>query len=77
MRTVILSCIRAYQRIGAWMRLAQVPGLAYTPCKFHPSCSEYAELAIKRHGPLRGSWKAIKRIARCNPFSVGGVDYPS
>jgi putative membrane protein insertion efficiency factor len=65
-----------YRRVHTWLRSAQVPGLAYTTCKFHPSCSEYAELAIERHGILKGAGMAIIRIIRCNPFSSGGVDYP-
>ena len=52
------------------------PGLAGAPtCKYHPSCSQYAADALRRHGPLRGSLKAAWRLARCNPWSRGGVDY--
>ncbi|MDR0580897.1 MAG: membrane protein insertion efficiency factor YidD [Holosporaceae bacterium] len=45
-------------------------------CKFHPTCSEYAILSIKKYGALRGSLKAISRLARCNPFSLGDIDFP-
>jgi putative membrane protein insertion efficiency factor len=44
-------------------------------CKFHPSCSRYAADALRKYGPVRGSLKAAWRIARCNPWSHGGVDY--
>jgi uncharacterized protein len=44
-------------------------------CKFHPSCSRYAADALRKYGPVRGSLKAVWRIARCNPWSHGGVDY--
>jgi putative membrane protein insertion efficiency factor len=43
-------------------------------CRYHPTCSQYAIDAISRHGPVRGSWLAAKRIARCHPWAVGGHD---
>lgn len=43
-------------------------------CRFQPTCSQYAIDAIDKHGPIKGSWRAIKRIARCHPFSAGGYD---
>lgn len=43
-------------------------------CRFHPSCSQYAIDAVNKHGPVRGSWKAIKRIGRCHPFGGRGYD---
>jgi putative membrane protein insertion efficiency factor len=45
-------------------------------CRFYPSCSSYAEGAIRELGWIRGSVLSIWRIARCNPFSAGGVDHP-
>jgi len=44
-------------------------------CKFHPTCSQYAADALRKHGPLKGSAKAAWRIVRCHPWSRGGVDY--
>ena len=43
-------------------------------CRFHPTCSQYARDAIRIHGATRGSLMAIWRIARCGPFTAGGVD---
>ena len=43
-------------------------------CIYLPTCSEYARIAIERHGWLRGSGLAVRRIARCNPLSKGGLD---
>jgi putative membrane protein insertion efficiency factor len=45
-------------------------------CKYYPSCSTYAELAITEFG-IKGLFMATWRLIRCNPFSHGGVDYPS
>jgi uncharacterized protein len=51
-------------------------GVAGAPtCKYHPSCSQYASDALRKHGPLKGSLKAAWRLLRCNPWSCGGVDY--
>ncbi len=43
-------------------------------CRFHPSCSEYAEEALERHGAALGSWLAVKRVCRCGPWHRGGYD---
>ena len=62
----LLAGIRAYQVFfSAWMPSA---------CKFYPSCSEYAAIAVQLHGARRGSWLAMRRLARCHPFTRGGVD---
>jgi uncharacterized protein len=44
-------------------------------CRFHPSCSTYAVVALQRHGALRGSWLAMRRLGRCHPWNPGGVDH--
>jgi len=43
-------------------------------CRFYPSCSEYARQALEKHGAWRGGWLALKRVARCGPWSKGGLD---
>lgn len=43
-------------------------------CRFTPTCSEYAVIAIKRHGPFKGLWLAVKRILRCRPGGGSGYD---
>jgi putative membrane protein insertion efficiency factor len=45
-------------------------------CRFSPSCSEYARLALIEHGFLRGLWLTAKRVGRCHPFHPGGYDPP-
>lgn len=48
----------------------------YTPpsCRFVPTCSEYARQAIIKHGPLKGTYLAIRRILRCHPWGGSGYD---
>ena len=43
-------------------------------CRFHPTCSSYAQEAIATHGVLKGSLLAIRRIGKCHPWHEGGVD---
>ena len=64
----LLLALRGYKR---WIS----PALPRS-CRFEPSCSEYARLAILEYGALKGSFKAAGRILRCHPFHPGGVDYP-
>ncbi|HEY3545117.1 MAG TPA: membrane protein insertion efficiency factor YidD [Propionicimonas sp.] len=63
---LVLLLIRVYQRYVSPMRPAT--------CKYYPSCSQYAVIAIQRHGLVRGSALAGWRLLRCNPWSRGGVD---
>ncbi len=44
-------------------------------CKYYPTCSTYALEAVRRFGFFRGGWLAVWRILRCNPWSMGGIDY--
>ena len=69
MRTVAIFPIRLYQ-----LTISRL--LPANTCKYHPSCSEYAVLAIRKHGVFKGVALAGWRLLRCNPWSMGGVDYP-
>ncbi|MCW5933170.1 MAG: membrane protein insertion efficiency factor YidD [Fimbriimonadia bacterium] len=62
---LFIFAIRQYQRLSR-----------FTPptCRFYPTCSEYMAQAILKHGVWKGGWMGLKRIARCHPFSKGGVD---
>lgn len=43
-------------------------------CRYEPTCSEYARIAIERYGAGRGSWLALRRLGRCHPFGGSGLD---
>ena len=66
MKYLLIAIIRFYQ-------LAISPMLG-SNCRFYPTCSLYAKQAIEQHGALKGSWLAVRRIGRCNPWHEGGVD---
>jgi len=57
-----------------WLYRRLISPLFPARCRFHPSCSAYARRAVSKHGPLKGGWLALKRLARCGPWSRGGVD---
>jgi uncharacterized protein len=61
----------------ALIRVYQLVISPWTPpsCRFYPSCSQYALIAIERHGVLRGGWLAVRRLGRCHPWTRGGVDH--
>lgn len=66
MKRILLALIRGYQ-------YALSPFIGPC-CRFHPTCSDYACQALRRHGILRGLWLGGKRILRCNPWHPGGYD---
>ena len=68
MRAIAILPLRLYQLL--------VSPVFPASCKYHPSCSQYAIDAIRKHGLAKGSVKAVWRLLRCNPWSRGGVDYP-
>ena len=63
---LLLVPIRCYRRF--------VSPIKPPCCRYHPTCSLYAQQAIERHGMLRGSWLTLKRILRCHPFAGYGED---
>ncbi|MEM9365893.1 MAG: membrane protein insertion efficiency factor YidD [Planctomycetota bacterium] len=58
-----------------WYQVVISP-LTPAACRFTPTCSAYAIEVIRRDGPLRGTWKALRRVGRCHPFHPGGYDPP-
>ncbi len=67
-RRLAATLIVGYQRlVSPW-----TPGA----CRFAPTCSEYARIAVLEHGLIAGSWLAARRLVRCQPFHPGGYDPP-
>ncbi len=65
-RRLVVGLLRLYQ---------QVVSPLYGPtCRFYPSCSQYALVAVERHGVVRGAGLAAWRLLRCNPWNPGGID---
>lgn len=65
---VVVGALRAYQLVAS--------PLLPAACRFAPSCSEYARLALTQHGVIKGVWLAGWRVLRCHPFHPGGWDPP-
>ncbi len=66
-RALLIASIKLYRlTLSGWLG---------GQCRFYPSCSRYAEDAIRLHGTVRGSARALWRVLRCNPFGGGGIDH--
>ena len=61
MKSLLCLSIQAYQML--------ISPLLPAVCRFQPSCSEYAILAIQKYGPIKGVYKAVRRLLCCHPFS--------
>jgi putative membrane protein insertion efficiency factor len=65
-RQSVVLAIRVYQ--------VMLSPLLPPACRFAPTCSVYAAEAVERHGILHGGWLALRRLSRCHPWGVAGVD---
>ena len=68
MKQLFIWLIRGYQKF--------ISPLKPPCCRFYPTCSSYAVQVLQKFGVFRGSYLALRRILRCNPFHLGGFDYP-
>jgi len=66
LQIVFLLLIRGYRSF--------ISPLTAPTCRYYPSCSSYALTAVQRHGAVRGTWLAVRRVLRCHPWAAGGVD---
>jgi hypothetical protein len=70
MTRLLLATLAFYRR---WLSPA-IHAITPGGCRYQPTCSEYAQIAIATHGPVRGAALAIFRLLRCHPFARGGLD---
>ena len=68
MKHVCIYLIKLYQRIFSPLKRKPT-------CRFYPTCSSYAVEAYEKHGFFGGTYLAVRRIVRCNPFCKGGIDH--
>lgn len=66
--------MRSLATWGIRMYRYAVSPLLGNNCRFHPSCSEYAEQAIGTYGAIKGVALAVRRLSRCHPWHPGGYD---
>lgn len=66
LRQIVCLPIKLYQYL--------ISPLIKPCCRYYPSCSQYADSAIKEYGIAKGTWMACKRLARCHPWAPGGYD---
>ncbi|MBR0141092.1 MAG: membrane protein insertion efficiency factor YidD [Ruminococcus sp.] len=67
MKFIFMSLIKFYRKF--------ISPLTPPKCKYYPTCSCYALKAFERFGTLRGLALSVWRLLRCNPWSMGGIDY--
>jgi putative membrane protein insertion efficiency factor len=67
---VLLGLLTAYRRLVSPVLLAR----SGPRCRFEPSCSSYAEQAVREHGAVRGGALALRRLSRCHPWGPVGDD---
>ncbi|MBS1655379.1 MAG: membrane protein insertion efficiency factor YidD [Bacteroidetes bacterium] len=68
--TILSSPFIALIKIYQWI----ISPILGPKCRFTPTCSHYAEEALKKYGPIKGLWLAVKRILRCHPWGGSGYD---
>jgi len=66
MKKILIGFIKLYQKV--------ISPLTPPSCRFYPTCSHYGIEAVEKHGALKGSWLAVRRISKCHPFHEGGFD---
>ena len=66
MKSIVIFLIKIYKKI--------ISPFLPSSCRFYPSCSNYAIEALHRHGFIKGSYMALRRIIKCHPLNPGGYD---
>ncbi len=77
----VITAIRSCRKALVWLLSQPIHFYQYAispffppSCRFQPTCSTYALIALRKHGPFKGTYLAIRRILRCHPFGKSGYD---
>ena len=70
----LLKAVARILEIPVWIYRLCISPLLPQSCRYTPPCSQYAIDALRRHGPFRGTWLTMRRIARCHPWGGSGYD---
>jgi len=73
-RVSLMGAIHSVYKLVLSPVLHAGAGMTGGACRFQPTCSEYAAIALHEHGWLRGGWMTLKRVLRCHPGCKGGFD---
>jgi len=70
-----LGSLLAWPLLGlVWIYRILISPLLGANCRYEPTCSVYAEQALRQYGGIRGGWLVLKRIGRCHPWGGSGYD---
>lgn len=73
-RNIVSRCLVWLLSIPIYFYRACISPMLPPSCRYTPTCSQYALQALRKYGPVRGLWLAVRRILRCNPWGGSGYD---
>ena len=68
LKKTVIKFLKIYQKL--------ISPLYPASCRYYPTCSQYSVEAVEKYGVIKGLFKSLWRILRCNPFAKGGIDKP-
>lgn len=73
-RYIAITIIKVYQKTISFDHGLLKVFFPYGYCRFKPTCSEYSIKALEKYGFIKGGFKSVHRVIRCNPWNKGGID---